>query len=65
MRLVLIDGGIAMTKMKCPECNGSGEVPCDLAFATEKHPVHCPVYQGDPDVRIDCQLCEGEGSVDI
>lgn len=54
-----------MAKMVCPECKGEGEVPCTLAFGSEKHPSYCPLCKGNDEARILCEMCEGEGEIDM
>ncbi|AOZ50523.1 hypothetical protein BKX93_11360 [Chromobacterium vaccinii] len=58
-------GEVGMAKMVCPECKGEGEVPCILAFGSEKHPPYCPLCKGDDEARIPCEMCEGIGEIDM
>jgi len=48
---------------KCPECGGSGVVPCPLEYDDDKHPENCPVCRGDSSVRVTCPDCEGSGEM--
>ncbi|STB69107.1 Uncharacterised protein [Chromobacterium violaceum] len=54
-----------MPKMICPECKGEGEVPCTLAFGSKEHPLYCPLCKGDDEARIPCEMCVGEGEIDM
>lgn len=54
-----------MTKyIKCPECNGKGEVPCSLEYGTRQHPDNCPSCGGDRSARFTCHECNGRGKVE-
>lgn len=55
------------SKHRCPECNGKGTTPCPMDYGTaagEHHPDNCPGCAGDPQARVVCPLCEGEGKVE-
>jgi len=49
---------------KCPECQGTGEVPCNMEYDDMDHPDNCPICGGNPKVRMPCTACEGTGKVD-
>lgn len=53
-----------MSKVKCPECRGKGEIPCPLEYGGIRHPDSCPTCGGDPQFRMECNYCEGEGKID-
>jgi len=50
--------------VKCPECNGKGEVPCPMEYGDDDHPSNCPTCGGNKRVRVTCPLCDGEGKVE-
>lgn len=53
-----------MSKVECPECNGTGEEECNMEYGEWPHPDNCPVCGGDPSVRIPCYYCGGSGEIE-
>ncbi len=53
-----------MAKVNCPECNGKGEVPCNMNYGGMQHPDNCPVCGGESAASVCCPECHGNGKVD-
>ena len=53
-----------MSKVKCRECEGKGEIPCPMDYGDFEHPDNCPVCGGDSRVRVTCPDCDGKGKID-